>query len=312
VTARTPALAGAMLLAAAILFPAGASAQPYAALGNLAFEADADDFRALRARAGGLVRYASPWDYAGVAAQTTHYSQSGWSENANGVVGLWRDQNRDTLAGVNVEAGVVRVAGHTRAIGDAVWALRPAETTGIELLAAAGLVETQAAIEQGIGYTFLGGSIEQALTDRFTVIALGAWQPFTDGNRRTHFRARLIWSALPEHGVTAQFRWRQYDNSKEDVGGAYFNPDHYQQWLGVLAFRKRASGWVWSGAAGAGQESVDHGSRQTTYLAELRGEGPIGGNARLAFHASYNRSAGFSNSPDYWYTLAGATLIVPF
>jgi hypothetical protein len=51
-------------------------------------------------------------------------------------------------------------------------------------------------------------------------------------------------------------------------------------------------------------------SRSPT-IAALRGEGPIGGNTRLAVQAAYNRSAGFSNSPDYWYTLVGVTLIVP-
>ena len=301
----------AALLAAVIGFSGSAEAQSCGVLGNLVFEGDADSFHATRARVGGLFNYASAFDYLGVAAQATHYSQSGWGENAPGVVGFWRNQQRATLAGINAEAGVVRVAGHTRPVGDVTWGLRPAESTGIELLAAAGLVETQSAIERGIGYMFWGASIEQTLTDSFTVIALGAYQPFTDDNDRVHFRARLIWNALPEYGVTAQFRWRQYDSSKTDVGGAYFNPDHYQQWLGVLAFRKRDAGWVWSGAAGAGQETIDHTTTQTTYLAELRGEGPIGGKARLAVQAAYNRSAGFSNSPDYWYTLFGVTLIVP-
>lgn len=288
-----------------------ASAQSFGGLGNVVFEGDADSFHATRARLGGLFNYASAFDYLGVAAQTTHYSQSGWGENASGVVGLWRNQNRDTLTGINLEAGLVRVAGYTRPVGDVTWGLRPAEGTGIELLAAAGLVETQSAIEQGIGYTFWGASIEQALVDRLTAIALVGYQPFTDDNNRVHFRARLIFDLLPEHGVTAQIRWRQYDSSKTDVGGAYFNPDDYQQWLGVLAFRKRDAGWVWSGAAGAGQERFA-GTTQTTYLAELRAEGPVAGSARLAVLAVYNRSAGFSNSPDYWYALAGVTLIVPF
>ncbi len=301
----------AAILALVIGCSGSAAAQSLGGLGNFVFEGDADSFHATRARIGGLFNYASALDYLGVAAQTTHYSQSGWAENASGVVGLWRSQNRDTLAGINLEAGAVRVAGYTRPVGDVAWGLRPAAGTGIELLAAAGLVETQSAIEQGIGYTFWGASIEQQLADRFTAIALVGYQPFTDDNDRLHFRARLIWDALPDYGVTAQFRWRQYDNSKTDVGGAYFNPDDYRQWLGVLAFRQRDAGWVWSGAAGAGQERFA-GTTQTTYLAEIRGEGPIAGNARLAVQAVYNRSAGFSNSPDYWYALGGVTLIVPF
>jgi len=291
-----------------------AQAQPYGGIANMTVETDADHFSAARLRAGGLFAYESPWRYYGVAAQQTFYSQSGWHRNATGVLGLWRDQARDTLTGINAEVGVVEVAGRTRPIGDVTWGLRPATDTGIELLAAAGLVETQAAIEQGIGYSFLGASIEQKMLERFTVIALAGYQPFTDGNDRAHFRARVIWDAWPEQGINLQARWRQYRDSTTDVGGAYFNPERYQQWLGVVAFRKRLSGWMTTGAIGAGQEYIHNGDTtvQPAYLAELRSEGPVAGEARLAVLAQYNRSAGFSNGSDYWWGLLSVTLIVPF
>lgn len=98
------------------------------------------------------------------------------------------------------------------------------------------------------------------------------------------------------------------------VGGAYFNPERYEQWLGVVGFRHRHAGWTTSGAAGAGREYIDNGDTitQPTYLAELRVEGPIAGNARLAVQAQYSQSAGFSNSPDYWWTWLSVSLIVPF
>jgi len=44
----------------------------------------------------------------------------------------------------------------------------------------------------------------------------------------------------------------------------------------------------------------------------LRTEGPIAGDARLAFQVMYNRSAAFSNSPDYWWGLVSVTLIMAF
>jgi hypothetical protein len=293
---------------------ATAQVQSIGGIANVVGETDADRFSAIRLRAGGLFDYQSPWRYFGVAAQENFYSQSGWHANATGVLGLWRDQARDTLAGINLEAGVVQVAGHTRPIGDATWNLRPATDTTVELLAAAGLVETQAAIEQGIGYTFWGASVEQKLIEHVTVVALAGYQPFTDGNDRTHFRARLIWDALPDEGINLQARWRQYRNSKTDVGGAYFDPEDYKQWMGLVGFRKRNAGWTTSGGIGAGQEYIHNGvtTTQPTYLAELRTEGPIAGDARLALQAVYNRSAGFSNSPDYWWDLISVTLIVPF
>jgi hypothetical protein len=156
--------------------------------------------------------------------------------------------------------------------------------------------------------------VEQKLDERLTVIALAGYQPFTDGNDRAHLRARLVWDVLPDEGINLQARWRQYRNSKVDVGGAYFNPESYQQWLGVVAFRKRLSGWTTSGAVGAGREYIRNvgTTTQPTYLAELRAEGPFAGDARLAVAATYNRSAGFSNSSDYWWGLVSATIILPF
>ena len=291
-----------------------AQAQNFGSLINAVGETDADHFSAVRLRAGGLFAYESPWKYFGVAAQENFYSQSGWHRNATGVLGLWRDQTRDTLAGINAEAGVVEVAGRIRPIGDVNWSLRPSSSTGVELLGSAGLVETRTAIEQGIGYTFWGASIEQTIAERFTTIALVGYQPFSDGNDRVHFRARLVWDAFPEQGINLQARWRQYRNSATDVDGAYFNPERYQQWLGLVGFRKRVSGWMTMGAFGAGQEYIHNSgtTTQPTYLAELRTEGPIAGDARLAFQVMYNRSAAFSNSPDYWWGLVSVTLIMAF
>ncbi len=291
-----------------------AQAQEFGGLANVTGETDADNFSVLRLRAGGLFEYQSPWKYLGVAAQQNLYSQSGWNQHATGVLGLWRDQARDTLAGINAEAGIVQVAGHTRPIGDVDWRLQPSSTTGVELLAAAGLVETQPAIDQGIGYTFWGASVEQTLADRLTLIALAAYQPFTDGNDRRHLRARLIWDALPEQGINLQLRWRQYSDSSTDVGRAYFDPERYDQWMGMVGFHKRVSGWTTTGALGAGEEYIRNGgtTTQPTYLAELRTEGPLAGDARLAVQVNYNRSAGFSNSTDYWWGQLSVTVIVPF
>ena len=309
---RRRLLAPALLLAG---FGVTAHAQsPLGGLADVSDETDADHFSAVRLRAGGLFGYQSPWQYFGVAAQDKLYSQSGWHGTARSVTALWRDQSRDTLAGVNAEVGVVQVSGRTRPIGDVSWALRPAADTGVELLASGGLVETQAALKQGIGYTFWGASIEQKLAERLTVIGVAGDQPFSDGNNRVHLRARLVWDALPEQGINLQARWRQYRNSETDVGGAYFNPRSYQQWLALAGLHKRVAGWTTTGSLGAGREYIRNGDTTTrpAYLAELRSEGPIAGNTRLAVHAQYNRSAGLSSSPGYWWSSIGVTLTVPF
>ncbi|MHB8494977.1 MAG: hypothetical protein ACYC9Z_01940 [Casimicrobiaceae bacterium] len=288
-----------------------ASATP-AILGGIDVASDTDGFHATRFRAGGLYPYVSYFDYAGVALQATHYSQAGWDREASGVVGLWRRQDPRTLAGIDAKVGVVQVAGHTRAIGDATWSLRPATDTGVELIAAGDLVETPKAIERGIAYGLFAASVEHTFAERFTAIGFAGYQPFTDGNSRTQLRARLIWQAVPAWGLNTEFRWRQYRSSKDDVGGAYFNPDRYRQWVGALSMRRHTGSWTLSGALGAGRETIDGSDTHPVRMAELRAEGALSGNLRLVAYASYNRSTGYVDAPDYSYRQVGFTLIRAF
>jgi hypothetical protein len=211
-TAPWQAIAALGVLAASGLCPQAAvaaeeAAHRTAALVEAGYEDDADGFNAAKIRAGVLLDYASELNHYGVALQNTHYSVDGWSTDAPAVLGLYRNQDRATLAGLRAEGGLVSIEGHTRAVGDVTWGFRPRETTGIELILAGDVVGTREALEEGIAFGLVGASVEQRVGHRFTGVAMAAWQPFTDGNSRTLFRARMIWSALPEQGLSAQVRW---------------------------------------------------------------------------------------------------------
>ena len=301
-----------VLVALALMLAAGARAQAPAATGNIDIESDTDGFHASRVRIGALYPYGSYVDHLGAAAQSTHYSQGDWSRDASGVVALWRNQDATTLTGVNAEAGVVRVAGHTRAVGDATWGLRPAANTGVEVIAAGDLVATRKAIERGIAYGFVAASVEQTFAERFTAIALAGYQPFTDGNDRVHWRGRLIWQVVPDYGVNVQLRYRAYESGRSDVDGAYFNPDRYRQWQGAVGVRRRFGSWVWTASAGAGRETINSTDTHPVRVAELRGEGALTDRVRLALYALYSRSTGYVDAPDYAYRQVGVTLIYPF
>lgn len=294
-------------------FAAPATEEPpaaFAPLVDFAVSADTDGFHASRSRLGEL-RYDNPWSYAGVLVQSTRYTQGRFAREVPAVLAAYRDQRRDTLAGVEAEAGVVNVNGHARPIGDVTLRLSKTLGTAVELIASADVVETRKALERGIGHAFLAAGFEHALTERFTAIVLAGWQAFTDGNARPHLRARLVWLAVPEQGVTLQLRYRQYASRDEDVEGAYFNPERYRQWLGVAAIRKRLDGWIYSGALGAGREQLAPGGSRPSYLAEIRAEGPLAGDARLVMRAAYNRSAGYVDAADYAYRQLGLTVLVP-
>lgn len=290
---------------------AAQDASRHALIGSLDFSSDTEGFDAVRARAGDLFSYVNPWSFSGLEAQSTRYEQKNFHEQVYGVLGSYRNQRRDTLAGVDIEAGVVRATGHVRPIGEANWRFTPTPANAVALTASADLVETAAALERGIGYTFLAASAEQQFVKRFTATGLAGWQDFTDGNSRAHLRASLIWLAAPAAGMTLQVRYRQFTTSEDEVGNAYFNPKRYRQWLGVVAVRKRQAGWLLSGALGAGQEHLAGVDTHPSYLAEFRADGPVGGAARLVVRAGYYRSAGFIDSPDYAYQLASATLVLP-
>ncbi|MES3021206.1 MAG: hypothetical protein V4857_06430 [Pseudomonadota bacterium] len=283
-----------------------------APMGGLTMSSDSDGFDSLRTRAGVLYPYANPWRYSGVAVQSTRYAQGDFRNTVGGVVGFYRDQRRDTLAGVDVEAGVVRVANKLRPVGDASWRFVPASGTAIDLMASAELVETRKALERGIGTVFVGAGVERQFSPRFTATGLAGWQTFNDGNARNHLRARLIWLAIPDDGVTLQLRLRHFGSRKADVDGAYFNPEKYRQWLGVAAIRKRSAGWYYSAALGAGREQTEGLGSRASYLAEARAETTIMRDSKLVLHGGYYRSAaGVVDNPNYAYRQFGASLVVP-
>lgn len=288
-----------------------APASDTAVVAQARYEDDADDMLGLLARGGLLFDYDSPYQYGGVAMQNVHYAQDGWSDDIVGIVGMYRNQQRTTLTGLRAEGGLAVVGGEVRPIGDVTWSLRPRESTGVELIAAGDVVATRAAIERSISYGYAAASVEQQFGPRWTATGLVGWQPFTDGNSRTQFRARLIYALMPEQGVSAQARWRQYSSSEQDVERAYFNPEHYRNWDVGLTWRRRVHGWTVAGLAGLGNERVDDQSWTSTGIFELRAEGTLRNESVLSLGLVYSRAAGFATAPDYWYGAFNVGLTVP-
>jgi hypothetical protein len=303
----TLALAG-LLATAASAQEAPTTATPVA---GLLLSSDSDGFDSLRVRAGALLTNENPWRYAGVAVQTTRYRQASFSEDVRGALWLYRDQRRADLAGLDLEAGLVRVAGKTRPVGDVTWRMVPQAGTAIDLMASADLVDTPVALERGIGAVLGAVGAEHQLGERLTITGMAGLQSFSDGNARKHLRARLIWLALPAHGVTLQLRLKGFDSRKADVGGAYFNPDHYTQSLGVAAMRRRSGHWQLSAALGAGRERSTGNASTGSYLAEARAERTVFGDGRLVLNGGYYRAAGVVNSPNYAYRQLGVNLVLP-
>lgn len=299
---------------AALLAVCGVARAQSAATAELTFTRDADSFAATRFAAGYLPAYRSPQDYWGVSVGSDHYAQNEWSRDGQRLLGRVRQLDAQSGAGLAADAGVARVANRTTFVADAAWSTRLTQSTGVELTGARDWIDTQRGIDDGITYHFIGASLEQGLGDHFTAIVLGGHQRFSDGNSRSHLRARLIYALLPEQGVSIQLRHRRFNADDISVPRRYFNPGRYEETQLVLALRRRIAswpGWAINGHVGGGRETIDRTERKPTASAELRLDGPLENGWRLGLRAQYLRSAGGAEGVDYWYSLLGATLTIP-
>ena len=89
-----------------------------APVSDISAGSDSDGFHSLRLRLGVLPSYENTWSHSGAVVQSTSYSQGEFRKDVAAVLGIYRDQRRDTLAGIDVEAGVARVSGHLRPVGE--------------------------------------------------------------------------------------------------------------------------------------------------------------------------------------------------
>jgi hypothetical protein len=282
-----------------------------ALIGNVDFAVDADGVHVSSVRLGGTHAcgaYLADLGFAAAQARDTRFRAF---RDATGFTTL-PAMSPSTSKAIRAEAGFVQLAGRTRIVGDATWHARPFGATAIDLVGAADVVGTQPAVDRGIAYGFVGAAAEHRLLDGITARGLAGVQSFTDGNERMHMRARLTWQALPAFGIDAQLRWRQYESRDDAVDAAYFNPDRYAQWQGMLDMRRRIGGFDVTGALGAGVETVDGIERRPVRTVELRAEGAVVEKLRLAVYARYNRSADDADVADFSSRQAGVTFSYPF
>ena len=279
-------------------------------LGNVNFAVDRDGVHVSEVRLGGVHACGAYLDALGYGARPT--DDDGVAASRGGAAPSI-SRSRDTAASaIRAETGFLEVAGRTRLVGNATWRAEPVAQTTLALVAAGDLVAAQPAIDRGIAYGFVGGSATRPIAERITASGVAGYQTFTDGNERLDMRARLTWQAVPQLGLDAQLRWRQFE-SRDDLGDpTYFNPDRYAQWTGVIDVHRQVRGWTIAGMVGAGVETIDGTERHSVRTAELRATGAIVENVHVTVYARYNRSADDADVPETSFVQAGVTLRHPF
>lgn len=272
---------------------------------------DSEGFNTARYRAGLLPLYEHGDRYTGIEYQHNKFSQNGWQSSANETRLVTKAINPRTALGYNLNLGVNRENSFSLLTTDSQYSMSLGDWTRAEVIVNRDRVETQNAISNNVFYTMAAGSVEQKLHERVTIVAMGGDMFFSDTNTRAFLRVKGIYDLIPDYGVTAQLRYRQYHDSNINVTNNYFNPENYYEGMFALGIRKRIEGWMLNGTVGLGQQAINNQSTTTTQLLEFGATSPISGNVFFRTRLGYGKSAGFLG-PDYSYKYVMEELVFSY
>lgn len=282
------------------------------AVPNLFFSSDSEGFSTYKYRAAYIPLFEHGEKNSGISYQHHYFTQGGWDSSAEVYTIFTKSINPRTALGYNLNVGYNLENGHKVITTDSNFGFRVTDLTKAELMLNRDRVETQNSLNNGIYYTLAAVSIEQQLAERLSAIMMAGNMYFSDSNMRPLVRARLIYDLIPDYGVTAQIRYRQYRDTNINLPNNYFNPSTYNESMGVLGIRKRISGWVLSGTAGVGRQSVNQDPSTTTQLYEMTAISPVSSDDYyFKTRVGYGKSAGFQG-PNYFYRYIMEELVIPF
>lgn len=307
-----------LLLSCAALPNAGFSATDIAATrsdaagGSVGYSSDSDNFTVKRASAQYFGSYTNADNKTGVRFGENFYARQNWARQGQHLSLVTHHIDRTTRNGWSLEAGLNQQGSHTLAVADASYRKVLSGMTTLELFANRDYVETVAGLEAGTHFTFIGASSDVVVNERVTLVGLVGEQIFSDDNRRSHLRGRLIFQPMLDFGLTLQVRARYFENSKSatNTGGTYFNPRDYDELMLAVGWRQRIEGWQTKLTAGVGRQHIANDPAVPSALLEAETERKLQ-NYVVRLRGGFARSASFAG-PDYRYRHLTAELIIPF
>jgi hypothetical protein len=290
-----------------------ALAEPWAAGGGYFQSHDSERFSSRRINAEAMTNYQHLDHRTGIRYSDHQFSQDDWQRRGQQLRLVARRTDRKTTDGLNAELGWLQHSTHDLLTLDSSYRQTLSGGSAFEIFANRDVVETRTALNQGLYFNFVGASVDVPVNPHVTVVGLAGYQGFSDDNQRRHLRGRVIWQPSIDLGLTLQLRYRWFDNSKLDVGRAYFNPERYQEGMLAIGWRQRIGDWRNAVTAGLGSQQIASGSATPTQLLELSSETQVERYA-LRLRAGYTRAAGpaATNDPDYWYRYLLGELVLPF
>lgn len=289
-----------------------AAADTPAAGGSFHYAVDSESFNNRRISVDALTSFRHLDGKTGVRYIDHSYARGGWQRSGEQLRFFTHQLDRRTADGWMLESGLFRQAEHSLWTLDASYRKTMAGGTALEVFANRDIVETRNALELGTHFNFVGGAVDQPLNRHLTAVGLLGHQGYSDGNQRRHARARLIYQPSLDLGLTLQLRYRYFDNSKDDVASAYFNPKRYDESLFAVSWRHRAGDWRTALTAGAGVQRITGDDSSNTRLLDASAERQMPGYA-IRLRAGYSRAAAAAASdPAYAYRYATGEVLFPF
>ena len=288
-------------------------ADPWAAGAGLFQSNDSEHFSSRRLNADAMTNYQHLDHRTGIRYTDHLFSQDDWQRRGQQLRFVARRTDRKTTDGWNAELGWLQQSNHDLLTLDSSYRQTFSGGSALELFANRDVVETRTALNRGLYFNFAGASVDVPLNPHVTLVGLAGYQGFSDDNQRRHVRGRVIWQPSLDLGLTLQLRYRWFDNSKLDVGRAYFNPARYQEGMLAIGWRQRIGDWRNTLTAGLGSQQIASESATPTQLLELSSETQVERYA-LRLRAGYTRAAGpaATNDTDYWYRYLLGELVLPF
>jgi hypothetical protein len=260
---------------------------------------DSDGLNVRKAFMAALPSYSSGLQWQGVEWQEQGYQQNGTTLSGHGV--NYTSQHLDALTGLgnSLKVGVNQGPEKTTVIGD--WSYNQAHNKQLNwgVFASRDWVESISALQKGIHYDLVGGNVDYQAHPRITLVGSLAQTHFSDGHDRQQQRARAVWDALPDQGITLQ--WAYKHQLGENVSSPnYFNPDRLDESMALIGWRRRYEGWQWYARLGEGRQKVNDEGHTPARLAELQLTSPAQGNSYFKLRAGRNETVGLSG-PGYVY-----------
>lgn len=222
--------------------------------------ADSDGLRVQRRGLTLAHRFEHGWQWQGVEATQTVYSDRGAELKTSALNWVSHHLDPKTGLGEQVKLGISKGPSKNLLSFDASVSRPLGESSGEgaswSLFANQDWVESTAAVRQDTSLMLGGASVEWKPSPRWTQVTLASFTRFSDGASRNQQRLRLIWDTWPDQGVNLQASARFQQGRGQVSNSTYFNPDRFNDALLHLGWRRRLESWVFSGRVGAGQQRV--------------------------------------------------------